>query len=544
MSAPRPFTAGWLAGLLVLGSLAAGRGQTPVVTVTNLPLRMVAANVTSGNYQRYESPGTNILTALRPDVVAIQEFKFASPTGKGTNTPAAFREMVDACFGTNFSYYRETGYDSGIPNGVISRWPIVASGSWDSPQVPDRGYAWAQIRPPGTNDLYVVSVHLHTASSGSRATEAGVIKSNIQLFFPPSAWVIVAGDFNTDSRTETAVTTFKTFLSDQPIPADQSGNANTSAPRSKPYDYVLPSFSLTNFLIATVMGTQTHPTGLVFDSRVYSPLAEVTPVLSTDSGAVNMQHMAVAKDLRIRWAVTNYSPGILAQPQPQTVPSGATAVFSVIVAGTAPLQYQWRRNGSILAGATQSALFLTNVVPASAGNFTVVVTNAFGAATSQMAALTVLVPPTVAQPPANQTVSQAAAATFSVVADGSAPLAYQWRFHGTNLPGANASAFVRTSAQPETEGPYAVVVTNGAGSVTSATARLSLIVPAPRVQIPGPSLLCWTGLSNLAYRVESCTNLARPDWISLGLVKSPSNLLLFTNSAPADTTRWYRVVYP
>ena len=48
-----------------------------------------------------------------------------------------------------------------IPNGIISRYPIVASGSWvDTVQSqPNRGFAWAQIALPGTNDLYVVSVH-------------------------------------------------------------------------------------------------------------------------------------------------------------------------------------------------------------------------------------------------------------------------------------------------------------------------------------------------------------------------------------------------
>lgn len=536
---------GFALPLLLVALPFAARAQNEVITLTNLTFRVMAANVTSGNYQRYETPGTNILVALKPDVVAIQEFKFASGTGNGTDTPAAMREMVDLCFGTNFSYYREPYPASGdIPNGVISRWPIVSSGSWPSPQVSNRGFAWAQIRPPGTNDLYVVSVHLHTASASSRAIEAGVIKSNILRFFPANARVIVAGDFNTDSRSEAAVATFKTFLSDSPIPTDQNNNANTSAPRSKPYDYLLPSFPLTNALVPVVIGSRTFANGLVFDSRVYTPLSDVAPVTATDSGASNMQHMGVVKDFRLTWAVTNYRAAIATPPAPQTTVPGGSATFSVVATGTAPLRYQWQREGVAIAGATGTALSLANVQPAAQGSYGVVVTNAFGAVTSAPALLNVLSPPVIAMPPVSQTVAQGNAATFTVGASGSPPLGYQWRFSGTNLPGATASAYTRANMQPSAQGAYAAVVTNAAGAVTSAPAWLSLAIPPPVLQMPTPSLLHWLGLSNLPYRVETATNLIAPAWTPCGTASSPGLEVWFTNAASETPTRAFRVQYP
>jgi endonuclease/exonuclease/phosphatase family metal-dependent hydrolase len=545
MTRPRKLLAPGLTALTLLITTWLAGAQSEVLTLTNLAVRVMGANLTTGNYQRYETPGTNILVGLKPDVVAIQEFKFLSPTGLGTGTPAALREMVDLCFGTNFSYYREPYEASGdLPNGIISRWPIVASGSWPSPQVSNRGFAWAQIRPPGTNDLYVVSVHLHTATASSRAIEAGVIKSNRLRFFPANAWVIVAGDFNTDNRSEAAVSTFKTFLSDQPIPTDQNSNANTSAPRSKPYDYVLPSFSFTNFLMPVVIGSRTFSSGLVFDSRVYTPIAEVAPVTAADSGASNMQHMGVVKDFRLRWAVTNYRPAIITQPLPQTVPPGGTATFSVGTTGTPPLSYQWRRNTSPLAGATQSTLSLTNVSGEAQGNYTAVVTNGFGSVTSLPAPLNVLVPPTITQPPTNQSAAQGAAATFNVTTTGSAPLAYQWRFNDAPLPGATATAYTCANVQPATQGAYAVVVTNAAGSVTSLPALLNLLVPPPTLQMPAPTLLRWTGLSNFAYRVESATNPAAPAWTTLGTAFAPGPDIVFSNTWLQDPCRLFRVVFP
>ena len=112
----------------------------------------------------------------------------------------------------------------------------------------------------------------------------------------------------TDSRSETALAKLTSILSDTPIPTDASsgGSPNTNQNRNKPYDYVLPSFSLASNRVATVIGSRTFPNGLVFDSRIYTPLSEVAPVVSTDSSAFQMQHMGVVKDFRIDYTVTNF----------------------------------------------------------------------------------------------------------------------------------------------------------------------------------------------------------------------------------------------
>ncbi len=185
--------------------------------LTNLNLRVMSANL-NGNTQNYQPFALRIFEGLKPDVVAIQEFNYDSTNGLGNNTPAAFREMIDTAFGTNFVYMRETG-SYNIPNGIISRYPILASGQWTDSLVNDRGFAWAQIDLPGTNELYVVSVHLYSSGTATdRNTEAAAIKTQIQNNFPAAAWVVVAGDFNTSSRSEAAISTFSTFLSDSPIP--------------------------------------------------------------------------------------------------------------------------------------------------------------------------------------------------------------------------------------------------------------------------------------------------------------------------------------
>lgn len=83
------------------------------------------------------------------------------------------------------------------------------------------------------------------------------------------------------------------------------------------------------------------------------------------------------------------------QPVPQDVAEGGTARFSVVAAGTAPLTYQWRRNGTNLtdrpglSGATTPTLTLSNVQAGQAGTYSVVVANLRGSLASAGAALRV-----------------------------------------------------------------------------------------------------------------------------------------------------------
>jgi glucose/arabinose dehydrogenase len=86
----------------------------------------------------------------------------------------------------------------------------------------------------------------------------------------------------------------------------------------------------------------------------------------------------------------NQSPTISTHPASQTVPVGQPATFSVVASGTAPLGYQWQRNGNNITGANSSSYTLPSATVADNGaKFRVVVSNAFGSVTSNEATLTV-----------------------------------------------------------------------------------------------------------------------------------------------------------
>jgi hypothetical protein len=158
--------------------------------------------------------------------------------------------------------------------------------------------------------------------------------------------------------------------------------------------------------------------------------------------------------------------------------SGTTAKFSVTATGTAPLRYQWRKNGAEISGATKpSYITPPTTVGDNGALFSVVVSNSVGSVTSNNATLTVTeaVPPAITTQPANRTVTAGATAKFSVIATGSAPLSYQWRKDGVNISGANKPSYITPPTTLADNGAlFSVVVTNTAGSVTSNDAVLTV----------------------------------------------------------------------
>ncbi|HWY76108.1 MAG TPA: immunoglobulin domain-containing protein, partial [Verrucomicrobiae bacterium] len=195
-------------------------------------------------------------------------------------------------------------------------------------------------------------------------------------------------------------------------------------------------------------------------------------------------------------------PSITTPPQSLTSLAGSNATFTVQAGGGAPFAYQWQfgnvnlANGGRISGALSSALTISGLMASDAGSYQVIVTNPVGAVTSPAAVLTVNGPPVIISQPASQIVATGTNAMFSVVAAGTAPLGYQWLFNGTNLvnggqiSGANSATFSVGGVQMANAGGYSVVITNFAGSVTSAVATLSLN-GVPNCVMPPVNLVGW-----------------------------------------------------
>lgn len=173
------------------------------------------------------------------------------------------------------------------------------------------------------------------------------------------------------------------------------------------------------------------------------------------------------------------APAITAQPQSQAVLAGAAATFAVAATGSAPLAFQWFKDGSPIAGATDVAYTTPILTLADAGHtYGVIVTNTAG--TAQSATLSLQVDPVpnsvaITAQPQSATAAEGAAATFTVAVTGTAPFAYQWKRNGVPIPGEYESVLTIAPATALDHGDqYSVDISNDVGFAASSTANLSV----------------------------------------------------------------------
>jgi hypothetical protein len=173
------------------------------------------------------------------------------------------------------------------------------------------------------------------------------------------------------------------------------------------------------------------------------------------------------------------APAITTQPVNQSVNVGQTAAFNVAATGTLPVTYQWKKNSTAISGATSST-YTTPATTSSdnASQFTVVLTNSAGTATSATATLTVntvSVAPAITAQPSSKAVIAGQTATFTVVATGTAPMTYQWTKNAVAIGGAASSSYTTPAeVTSDNNAQFAVHVTNSMGNATSTSATLTV----------------------------------------------------------------------
>jgi hypothetical protein len=241
-----------------------------------------------------------------------------------------------------------------------------------------------------------------------------------------------------------------------------------------------------------------------------------------------------------------FPPAIVTQPQSQTVLAGTNVILSVTVTSSPPSACQWKFNGTNLAGATTTALTLTNVQLKDAGNYSLAATNSLGYALSSNATLTVHAPPSVTVQPQGQVGFWGRSITMTVGAQGTAPFTYLWYKDGIPIVWATNSILILNDLELTAGGSYRVVVSNSFGNFTSASALL-VVNPA------GISLGLYPGVAvegavGKTYGIQYVTNVSNAsDWTTLATLILTQTVQLWFD-ADADVTagrnphRFYRVI--
>ncbi len=194
---------------------------------------------------------------------------------------------------------------------------------------------------------------------------------------------------------------------------------------------------------------------------------------------------------------------ITAQPVSVTVADGASATFTIAATGSAPISYQWTRNGSVIPGATRDSYAIPSVAMSDTKSlYAVNVANAAGALFSQSAELTVNpTAPSFSIMPQATTVKDGASVSLVVQAMGTGPITLQWLKNGAAIPNATSSTLAFQSQLNDDGSAYSVIAVSPYGSATSSQAILRVDPSAPGFSLEPSDFAVATG-GNASFSVD------------------------------------------
>ena len=243
------------------------------------------------------------------------------------------------------------------------------------------------------------------------------------------------------------------------------------------------------------------------------------------------------------------APQITSQPASLSVPVGQMASFEVRNTGYPAPVYQWFLNGAVVTnssrvtGAATASLILDSVANSDGGQYVVLVSNRAGSVTSSVALLTPVTPPTAQIAVTNIDVNQGQSAAVVASLTGTEPLVKQWFKDGSPLQDQTNTQVLFTNAQTVNAGEYFIVVTNLAGSATSALARVTVFI-APTVFVHFTNIDVNLGEPCYIFAHIMGTYPLSFQWFKDGspLAGKTNGELNFTAVQAADTGSYYVVV--
>jgi hypothetical protein len=168
---------------------------------------------------------------------------------------------------------------------------------------------------------------------------------------------------------------------------------------------------------------------------------------------------------------------ITAQPSMGTFAVGEDMLLQIAAVGSGTINYQWRKDGANIQGATESTFLKKAAQLSDSGDYDVQVSNWQGSIVSSTLTVNIVSPPSILAHPTSLLSNIGTSATFAVQVDGGGGFSYQWRRNGVPISGAASANYTITALQFGHAGDYDVVVSNAAGAVTSNVAKLIVLSP-------------------------------------------------------------------
>jgi hypothetical protein len=163
---------------------------------------------------------------------------------------------------------------------------------------------------------------------------------------------------------------------------------------------------------------------------------------------------------------TGIVPAITAQPQGTTACSGRPLTLTVATS-TGGTTFQWRKDGTNIAGATSATYSVANPGASASGSYDVVLSTTCGSKTSDAATVVIADSPVITKQPTAASISAGSALVLSIGAQGPG-LTYQWSHNGVAIaaPEGTAATLTIASASIDRQGTYQCAVTSECGRTT------------------------------------------------------------------------------
>ncbi len=263
----------------------------------------------------------------------------------------------------------------------------------------------------------------------------------------------------------------------------------------------------------------------------------LNPVSASDAASYTVNVINSCQTILSNAAVltVNPLPAITTQPVTQTVCAGANVTLSVVA--TNATNYQWKKNGSDITGATSASLVLNPVSVSNAGSYTVSVINSCQTILSNAAVLTVNPLPAITTQPTTQTACAGTNVTLSVVATNAT--SYQWKKNGSDISGATGASLVLNPVSASDAASYTVNVINSCQTITSNAAVLT-VNPLPTITTQPVTQTVCAG-TNVTLSVVA-TNATSYQWKKNGSdISSATGSSLVLNPVSASDAASYTV---
>jgi hypothetical protein len=292
----------------------------------------------------------------------------------------------------------------------------------------------------------------------------------------------------------------------------------------------------THVLRAQCRVTQLPDTGAVIIGQVHGYPAQRLVKVQYDAGRVQAyirNSLTLSGDTKFSWGV---SPGALIDYEIKVVDGVATITVNGI-----PFSHNFGLSDPAWLTTTfyfkAGAYLQDNSGPVTEGGRV----SFYQVSVTHGTVAPLVVAPTITTNPVSQTVAAGANVTLTVGASGTPPFNYQWRANGVNLPGQTGSSLTLTGFRSTDQKNYDAIVSNSAGSATSAAASLYLNAPLRFINSRTASNRFTTtllGVAGTTCVLEATTNLTT--WTPLATNSSSTGINNFSITNSSSAKRFYR----